>query len=339
MGLWVKTGAVVLGVLLIGGPLWPVALVCFAYLVVTLRPKKSAGVDSVTSRGGGRYRYLIALALFTISALAFLSGGTLSPVVFSLGGGVALFWPWLASVSLAGEVVPVDDSILFRSKYFPFVWHALGELKPGSDPFPRALSSFSGTLLVFTDTGRAYVLASCFASRRKAAEAELGEQLRASAPRIGSGALPFPLDSVTACELFRQNFARVGRPTEDLVRAAMNFSGVLVLKCSKESVREAGAYEVGGRGGSAGVPGRCRVLENPPLVWEVLECVGKRTRWPEPDPCSSLLDSLNGTRGVPLSERLREIAGSGNEVSLQSLGGSEVRVTRPQFRALMTIYS
>jgi hypothetical protein len=338
MGLLMKIVAGVLGLLLIGGPLWPVGLVSFAYLALTLRPKRSSRVDSGTRRSGPS-RYILALAFFAVSALAYLYGGTLSPIVFSLGGSVALFWPWLGSFSLNWEVTPVEDSIAFRSRYFPFVWHALGELKPGSDPVPRALSSYSGTLLVFTDTGKAYALATCFCFGRKAAEAELSGQLRGSAPHTRSGGFPFPLDSRAACDVLRQNLTRVNLPSEGLAKAAANISGVLVLGCTKESVREAGAYEIRGHGRSAKVPGSGRPLESPPLLWEVLESVGKRTRWPDPDPCSSLLDSLNVTRGVPLGDRLRSIEGSGNEVSLQSLGGTEVRVTRPQLRALVAIYS
>jgi hypothetical protein len=339
MGLLVKIIVGVMGLLLVGGPLWPMGLIFFAYLALALRPKRSSRVDSGTRRSGGRSRYMLALALFAISASAYVYGGTLAPIVFSLGGCLALIWPWLASFSPAGAVVPVEDSIVFRSKYFPFVWHALGELKPGSDPVPRALSSYSGTLLIFTDTGKAYALATCFSLGKNAAEAELSERLRASAPRTRSGAFPFPLDSGAACDVLRQDLARINLPPEDLAKAATKTSGVLVLSCAMESVREAGAYALGGRGRSAKVPGRGRPLGSPPLLWEVLEGVGKRTRWPDPDSCSSLLDSLNVTRGVPLGDRLRAIEGSGNEVSLQSLGGAEVRVTRPQLRALVSIYS
>jgi hypothetical protein len=339
MGLLMKIIGGVMGLLLIGGPLWPVGLIIFTYLAFALRRKRLSKVDPGARRSGGRSRYILALPLFAISALAYVYGGTLSPIVFSLGGCVALFWPWVASSSLAGEVIPVEDSIVFRSRYLPFVWHALGELKPGSDPVPRALSSYSGTLLIFTDTGRAYALATCFALGKNVAEAELSERLRACAPRTRSGAFPFPLDSGTACDVLRQNSARINLPSEDLAKAATRSSVLLVLECAGESVREAGAYEIRGQGRSPKVPGRGRPLESPPLVWEVLEGVGKRTRWPDPDPYSSLLDSLNVTRGVPLGDRLRAIEGSGNEVSLQSLGGTEVRVTRQQLRALVAIYS
>ena len=328
----------VVGVLLAGGPLWPAALICLAYLVVSFRREKR-GVSSDTRVSSGRSRYVLALSLFAISATAGVSGGTLSPFVFSLGGGVALLWPWLAPFSPAEEVVPAGDSIVFRSKYLPFVWHALGELKPGSDPFPRSLSSFSGTLLVFTDTGRVYALATCFALGARVAEVKLSRELKASSPRLRSGAFPFPLDSGAACEVLRQLSSRVDLPSEGLARGATGISGVFILKCSGERVREAGIYGIGELGGTARVPRRGRTLTSPPLVWEVLDGVGKRTRWPDPDPLSSLLDSLNATRGVPLGDRLGAIEASGNEVSLQSLGGVEVRVTRPQLRALVTIYS
>ena len=339
MGLWVKVAAAAVGLLLIGGPFWPVALISFAYLALSLRPRRTPRAGSPGRGPGGRARYVLALLLFALSVLAYFSGGSLSPVVFSLGGGVALSWPWLASISLAGEVVPARDSIAFRSKYLPFVWHALGEIKPGPDSFPRALSSFSGTLMVFTETGRAYSLVTRLALGRRSAEAELGRQLRTSALRIRSGAFLFPLDSGAACDILRQDYNGVRLPQGDLTSAAAKVSGILALGCAGETVRQAAAYEIRGQGRSAKIPGRGRATARPALVWEVLEEVGKRTRWPDPDPCSSLLDSLNVTRGVPLGERLKSIDGAGDVVSLQSLGGAEVRVTRPQLRALVAIYS
>lgn len=338
MGAKVKFAAGVAGLLLIGGPLWPVALICFGYLALTFGLRGSAKKDSGRTSGEA-LRRVSALLLFALSAAAFASGGTLSPMMFFLGGVVALFWPRLTSFFRAEEVVPVENSILFRSKYLPFIWHALGELKAGSDSFPRALSSFSGTLFLFTDTGRAYALVTCCALGSRVAEAELSGQLRSWALRTRTGAFPFPLDSQAACEVFRYEYARVTRPSEDLVTAAASLSGVLVLGCSESSVREAGAYEIGGRRRSAKLPGQRRALGSPPLLWEVLESVGQKTRWPDPDSCSSLLDSLNVTRGVPLGERVKSIEGSGNGVSLKSLGGVEVQITRPQLRALVSMYS
>ena len=179
----------------------------------------------------GRIRSTLALALFAAAALAYISGSTQSPIVFFLGGTAALSWPWLAPSSLGGEVVPVKDSIAFRSKYLPFVWHALGVLKPGSDPFPRALSSFSGTLFVFTDTGKAYALATCFSLEKKHAEAELNEQLRGSASRTRSGGFLFPLDSASACDVFRWESSRIRLPSDGLLRSLTSVSGVLVLRC------------------------------------------------------------------------------------------------------------
>lgn len=339
MGYWGKIAAGVVGLLLVGGPLWPVALLCFAYLVLTLGSGKSAKGDPSREGSRGRARKALALALFAVSALAYVSGGALSPIVFFLGGAVALLWPRLASLPMVREVVPVADSVVFRSKYLPFVWHALGELKPGSDPFPRALSSFSGTLLVFTDAGRAYALVTCYAIRKKAAEGEANALLRASALRTNTGGFLFPLDSEAACDVFRWGSSRARLPTGDLARSVTDVSGILVLECARERVQEAGFYEKGEQGGKAILPGGGRALGSLPLLWEVLEGVGTRTRWPGPDSCSSLLDSLNVTRGVPLRDRLKTIEVAGGEVSLQSLGGVEVRVTRPQLRALVSIYS
>lgn len=328
-----------LGFLLIGGPLWPVAVVCFLYLAIAFRPKRppaSPGSHPSSSLHG---RHFLAFALFLLSAVALALGGTLSPFVFLLGGAVVLVWPVLPALRPTGEAIPVGNSIMLRSRYFPLAWHSLAELKPGSESFTRALSSFSGTLMVFTETGRTYALATCLALGRKDAETELNRRLKSIAPGPRAGAFLLPLDSEAAAGVLRQRVSRVRLPTEDFGKSASRVPGVLVLECLETVVRKAGAYEIDGPGPSVRVPSPGSRLDSPPLLWEVLDEVGKRTRWPDPDSFSGLLDSLVATKGAPLSERLRALEISGEDVTVQSLGGAEVHVTRPQLRALISIYS
>ena len=324
-----KLVAAVLGLLLLGGPLWPVAIVCFLYVAMTLRP----------SRSGIHRRYLLAVALFLLSAAALALGGVLSPVLFALGGAMVLAGPALPGLLPFGEAEPVADSILLRSKYLPFTWYSLAELKPGSEPFPRALSSFTGTLLVFTDTGRTYALATCRALGRRAAEAGLNLRLKSIAPGPKAGAFLLPLDSEAAAGVLRQRLSRMKLPSGDISRHASGVSGVLLLECIGATVQRAGAYRTDGPGSSAKVPLHRRELESPQLLWEVFDEVGKRTPWPDPDTFSSFLDSLAATKGVPIADRLKALEPSGSDLSVQSLGGAEVRVTRPQLRALISLYS
>ena len=333
MGRLTKLAAGLLGLLLIESPLWPVALVCFAYLAFALMPGRSA------TENGVRRRHALAAIMFGLALVALVSGGTFTPDLFFLGGALVFFWPSLWPLFPLGEVVAVKDSTLLRSRCFPFAWHALAELKPGSESFPRAVSSFTGTLLVFTDTGKAFALATCLAKGRKEAEERLTFQLKSALPGRGSGAYLLPLDAEAAAEALRQRLSRVALPDAGLVKTAALISGALVLECDGANVQAAGAFADKGSARAAVVPGHGGRLDSAPLVWEVLDAVGKRTHWPEPDAFSNLLDSLNATKGVPLGERLKTIEISDDAVSLESLGGALVRVTRPQLRAIVSLYS
>jgi hypothetical protein len=340
MGLWTKLIAGLLGVLLIGGPLWPLAIACFLYLAISPRPKRSSGRASHSpSRSSKLGRYFVGLGLVIVAALALAAGGRLSPVAFLLAGLIVLLWPALAGLLPAAEAIPIRNSILLRSKYLPLRWHALAEFKAGSEYFPRALSSFAGSLLVFTGTGKSYALATCIALGRRTAEAKLHLRLRSSNPGSSAGAYLLPLDSGSSAEVLRRRLVREKLPAADLVESAPRVSGALLLECQKASVMRASAFRIDGESLTARIPGSGKEFDGTPLTWEVLEGVGKRAKWPDPDEFSSLLDSLAATRGIPLGDRLKTMEGHGDEVSVKALAGGEVRVTRPQLRAIVSIYS
>ncbi|MDG6910695.1 MAG: hypothetical protein JRN08_10040 [Nitrososphaerota archaeon] len=275
--------------------------------------------------------------MLVLSGVALSSGGVASPAAFLAGGMVVLLWPVLRPMLPFSEVAPVGDSILLKSKYSPVDWCALAELKPGAEAFPRAISSFRGTLLVFTDTGKAYALARCRSLSRKEAEERVLSKFRSSAP--GTGAYVLPLDGEVAADVFRLKLSRTKLPSGDLAESAPSVSGLLVLDCDGRSIRSGAAFRVEGASPSSTLPGRGTGLESAPLTWEVLEAIGKRTRWPDPDSLSDLLDSMTATRGVPVAERIRTLEGSGAQVTVHSLTGEEVHVSRPQLRAILSIYS
>ncbi len=330
--------ALVLGLVTFGIGLWPFGTLCFLYLFFSFRPRQSRkGDDEHASRGRIPRRLFFAAGLFIISAIAETTGGTWSPIFFFFAGTVTLLWPLLLPRIPLSETVPVADSILLRSRYFRFDWAALAELKPGAEPFPRALSSFAGTLLVFTDTGKAYALATCRSSGREDAEEELLGQFRLSAK--DAGAYLFPLDSGTAADVLRLKLSRAKVPLSDLSRSTFGVSGMLALSCSAGRVLKASAFEVDGPSRSASVHTGEGHVDSAPLVWEVLEAIGKRTRWPEPDPISNLLDSMAATRGVPIAERVKDLEGSGDKVRVHSLAGEEILISRPQLRALISVYA
>ncbi len=340
MGWKAKVLVALVGLMLLGAGLWPLSLLCFLYLVIPRGPK-TAGGPRTDARSVRRFpgRRIVGFGLVLLSGVALAAGGTLSPVVFFLAGVFILLWPAFGASLPVGQLNPVKDSVLLQSKYLPLAWHAVAELKPGAESFPRAASSFQGDLLVFTETGRTYVTASCFALSRREAESKLLHQFRTSAPGGRAGAYLLPLDAAPAADLLRLKISRSRFPKGDLVSSVPHAAGILLLGCRRGLVRRAAAYEIDGPSHSASLPSVGAELESPPLVWEVLDSVGKRTSWPEPDPFSNLLDSLVATKGVPLGERLKTVEGAGGDLTVQSLAGEELRISRPQFRAIVSIYS
>ena len=329
-----------LGLASLGIGLWPVGILFLLYLLISFRHR---GSSKAGARSGGSVslprRYFVGFLFFAFSAVAFASGGSYSPIVLFIIGALVLSWPKVGPALPFAQVVPIDNSVLLRSKYSPLAWHAVAELKPGPEPFPRALSSISGRLAVFTDTGKTYLIASCFALGRKDAESRLLFHLRSQAIGTRGGAYLLPLDTEAAASIFRLKLTRMKPASADFVEYSSRVSGVLSLDCVMGRVARAQFYEIDGPASSARPPSRGSELDSPPLLWEVLDFVGKRTRWPDPDTLSNLLDSLAVTRGVPLAERFRMLQGSGNNVTIQSLGGAEVSISRPQLRAMVSIYS
>ncbi|MDG6900376.1 MAG: hypothetical protein JRM80_00235 [Nitrososphaerota archaeon] len=338
MGLWTKLAAAFLGILLVSGPLWPAGLCCFLYLAVVLRPKSANRTPLDSPASSALPRRAFGLALFFIGAVALGSGGVFSPFVFFAGGAAALFAPSLRRVLLA-EVAPIGDSVLLRTKRFPLEWHSVAEFKAGSDSFARSLSSFEGTILIFAESGKAFALASCFAFGRKDADSKLQRLLKSSNPGRRGGAYLLPLDASYAAEVLGQTFSTAGFPTPDLVKSASSVTGAMVLECARGTVVKASSLRVGEGSRSPRIPRAEGSVVGRPLVWEVLDSMGKRTRWPDPDSFSSLLDSLSATKGEHLGDRLKEIEEVEGEVKVQGLAGGEVRVTRPQLRAIVSVYS
>lgn len=338
MGRKAKVLALLLGLVLLGLGAWPLGLVCFLYLALALRHKRSPVREKHAEERWLHPRLLLTACLFVLSAAAFASGGVFSPFVFLGAGVTALLWPSLLQSWAAREFVPVSETVLLRSKYLPVYWCAVAELRPGAGPFPLAASSFSGTLMTFTDTGRTYCIAACWAYGRSGAEARLLSQLRASAPAGRAGAYLLPLDAGGAADLLKMKLTPA-RLAASLAKSVPAFSGLLVLECAEGSVRRASAYSIRGHAETATLPGRPKQLASALLTWEIFDAIGKRTRWPDPDPYSGLLDSMLATRGVPFAERVSQLESSGDQLTVLTLGREEVRTTRSQLRAIVALYS
>ncbi|MDA4119409.1 MAG: hypothetical protein OK436_02370 [Thaumarchaeota archaeon] len=328
---------VLVGVVSFAAGLWFVGILSIIYLAISFRQKPN------DARRGARMsclpiRLLSTCGLFVLSATAFVSGGTFSPILLFFAGIVVLFWPHLPIGSILAQVVPIEESILLRSKYVPFFWYALAEVKPGPDDFPRAASSISGTLVIFVDSARAYVLAECKALRRNSAEVQLLSRLRDRASSRQSRAYILPLDAKPASELFLNRLSEMKTP-KDLAIHASSLPALLVVRARDGRIDQASAYKISATAGSPSLPLRRKEVGSGPLLWELLESIGKRSRWPGPDAYSNLLDSVMATRGEPIGERLGGIEGSGGSVIVQSLGGEKVELSRPQLRAIVSIYS
>ncbi len=338
MGWGRRLFAVIVGLAAFTVGLWPVGALCFLYLAISLRRKKhTQQQEKVRSRVRSPLRHVAAGGLVLLAVIALVSGGTISPLAF-LGSAIAvLMWPSLPRALHLSEMAPQSNSVLLRSKRVPIEWCSLAELKPGAEDFPRAVSSFAGTLLVFTDTGKAYAMASCRALSRKEAEARVLSEFRSAA--LSAGSYLLPLDSETAAEVLRARLSRTKKLSLDLAESASSVSGALLLECSGGSILRAAAFEMEGTAPEPSIPQRPDELGNTPLLWEVLDSVGKRTRWPEPDAVSNLLESMLATRGEPIAERVRSLEGTGSRVTAESLAGEAVQLSRPQLRAIVTIYS
>ncbi|MDE1853398.1 MAG: hypothetical protein KGI38_06590 [Thaumarchaeota archaeon] len=318
-----------------GAGAWIVGVACVIALALTFR--RGRVQSKLGDAKGLSPRFLLAGGLFMLAALAAASGGTYSPSAFLVGGSLVLAWPLIASSGAFAEAMAVEGSIALRSKYFPFTWYAVAELKTGPEDFARTAGSFSGELMVFTDSARAYALTRCFALRLGQAEAELLQTLRDAATDRRTGAYLLPLDSSQAASILRVRVSSTPLP-RDLATQASNLSGLLVLSADGGMVDRASAYKLLGNKVAPSVPsGRSHPVRL--LLWEVLDCVGKKVRWPEPDSYSNLLDSVMATRGERVSERFAEMEGSGATVKVQSLGGEKLELTRPQLRAIVSIYS
>jgi hypothetical protein len=336
MGWKAKLLAAFLAVLFLASGLWPLALGIIVYLAYSFRRRQAP--DAASGHSPLRLaRLLIGVTLIALAAVAFISGGTYSPVVFLVAGVLVLMSPEAAR-RLASGVSPVADSILLRSRNVPFIWYSLAELKAGSGEFPRAASGFEGTLIVFTQTGKSFCLVRCYALGRSEAEAKVLHQLRSSATR-GTGAYLLPLDAQEACEVLRWRLSQAPRLASQLPASATWIEGILVMECGAGFVSRAAAHQLLGGSSQPAIPSSGTTLGRPPMVWEVMEAISKRTRWPEPDSFSNLLDSLAATRNVPLGERLAKLEESEGKLVIHTLSGDQVLASRSKVRAIVSIYS
>ena len=327
-----------LGLALLGTGLWLLGAGMLLYAGTSSsvhRFRNPLGKDGKTPKIGPRF--FVAGLLLVLSAVAAASGGFLSPIVFLVSGTLVLGWPLVQPSVPLREVVPVKESVILKSKYFPFYWYALAEMKPGPEVYSRGVASVEGRILVRTDTGKAYYLASCRAFDRRTAESVLTMEFRLSA--LGRGGTRFlPLDSAESAHILSPRLSMVKGSFGEIIGSIPLSPGLFVLDCRQSRVCRGSSFRIEGEAAPK-VPATPDILKDSPLTWEVFEALGKRIRLPEPDTYSNLLDSLAATRGVPIGERFSELQSSDGAVTVRSLSGQEVRTTRAQLRAIVSVYS
>jgi hypothetical protein len=392
MGWLFKGFLVLVALFMFGSGLWPLSLVVFAYLILSLRPgrKKAERTIVVAAPGVGaeavqgsrgvrrrrlglewRWRYLLGGLLLLAALIAVGEGGTFSP--FVLGGLGLLCFLW-APLSRGGHVpsfgyAPVRESTLLRRALLPFEWMTVIELKLSSQDSARALSVLHDHLVIVappSEKPAAYLAVKQTAFGYRRAEARMSEKLRKLAGLLASrGVYLMPLDSVEAARRFPLALEPVemdlGRdsvleavghyPYEVLAvapdgarakalgayRAIRSRSEVYFEGLDAEGKEPTGGAEAGPGARNVTLPSAHQSFERPPLLWEVVSCLQERFHFSDPDGYTMFLNNMHLGRRVPIGQKLNLLDG-GATVTVESLGGAPVEMSRAQLRTIVKVY-
>jgi len=175
-----------------------------------------------------------------------------------------------------------------------------------------------------------------------------------------------PLDSLEAARRFQPGLEQLkvdaGR---DGVQVAVGHSpyDVLVVQPDGVHVKKLGAYtfarsakeeEVAGTidgtpeqqpestaahiETSARIPSAGEGFEKPPLLWEVVSSLQERFQLFEPDGYVMFLNGMHLGRSAHPGAKLNLKETNGSTVTVESLGGTPVELTRPQLRTIVKMY-
>jgi hypothetical protein len=286
-------------------------------------------------------RYVVGCVLFLIAAVASKSGGTVSPVVFVLAGAVLVSWSHLRRLGLHNRVVPVRDSVLLRSRLLPFAWHALVEVKLESLGQTRGIAALSGRLLLFAGkTPSVFQVVSVFAPGYRQAEEAVAKKLRLESRMLSQrGAHLLPVDSADAATRLYHVLERLNVGTDDFEAVSSLPFDSIVFRVQDGRVVSHRAFNVLEPNGVATIPAPDLTYSRDPLFAEVVQEIGEKHGWPGPDEFSPFLASLDASRSEPLVDRFQMKDGTGERLTVETPGGSQVRLTRAQLRALARIYA
>ncbi|HKT21053.1 MAG TPA: hypothetical protein VJR06_00315, partial [Nitrososphaerales archaeon] len=263
------------------------------------------------------------------------------PAVFFLAGAVTVASPLIGMSRLASQVVPVNDSILLRNRVFPFRWHALAEVKLEAQDQARGVASMDGQLLVFAGKSPcALQVMSVLALAHGGAEDKVVRNLRRETRMLSQrGAHLLPLDSVDAHDRLSLKLRRIKIGTGDFGAVSSLPFDIITIQAREGLVVRHRAFRVEAPGGSASIPAADISPERRPLLAEVVEEISEKHGWPAPDEFSPFLATLDASRAEPLADRLRTGGVDGGRLTVETPGGAEVKLTRPQLRAVARIYA
>jgi hypothetical protein len=324
-----------------------------------------------------RWRYLLGGLLFLAALFGMSSGGTFSPLVFGGLGALCILWAPLARGGHLPEIgySPLRESTMLRNVLLPFQWLTIEELKLSSQESARALSVLHDDLVVIappSEKPSAYLVVKQLALGYRGAEAKMSEKVRKLAGLLGTrGTYLLPLDSQEAVRRFQPGFEALKMDLgRESVLEAVGHSpyDILVVKPDGGQAKSLGAYRVdpsirereveaviGNPNGSpvvANVPlsGRASLpiardsFERPPLLWEVISCLQERFHFSEPDAYTMFLNNMHLSRGVAPGAKMSLATGdsagrlNGSTLTVESLGGTPVELTRAQLRTIVKIY-
>ena len=345
MGWGLRFLAISAGIVTLGLGAWPISLLAAAYLAFSFR-KPRAGratvvlhdVGTKPGRPWGRYGLGVVLLLF--AGIAVGVGGTISPVIFFLGGLLVISLPHLRP-SFVDEVVPMRESILLRSRLLPFRWYALAEVKLESQDQPRGVAAMDGRILVFAGkVPSAVQVLSAYSFGHRNAEEKVVRALRRETRMLSQrGTHLLPLDSADAYQMLSVRLKRVKLGTDDLGAVSSLPFDIFALQAKDGLVVSRRVFRIEDPSGRASIPTADRSPGREPLFAEVVEKIGERHGWPEPDEFSPFLAAMDASRAEPLVDRFRARGEEGGKVAVETPGGAEARLTRAQLRAVARIYA
>jgi hypothetical protein len=319
-----------------------------------------------------RWRYLLGGILLLGAFLGLGAHGTFSPLVFGGLGALCFLW---SPLSRSGHLPamgysPVHESTILRSQILPFEWLTVVEVKLSSPESARALSVLRDELVVVaspSEKASAYLTVRVAALSYRSANAKLSERLKRLAGILSRrGAYLLPLDSAEAARKFQPGLEPLKLDAErDGVQVAVSHSpyDVLVVKPDGVHVKKLGAYtaarssreaevekviagspepptgsEAAPTTRSASIPSAREAFEKQPLLWEVVSSLQERFQLFEPDGYVMFLNGMHLSRSAPPGAKLDLKEANGSTVTVESLGGTPVELTRPQLRTIVKVY-